>query len=138
MKEYIKHFRYMNKEERLYLMLMRDRNLKRGLTFTNHALSRMEERKISEKSLTHAIKNGQIVEYKKTMNDEVLTIRGCTLNKYKQQVYVILSIKTGKVITTYSNSHWVALNKSAELDKYSNNMEIYIPSFFKKQVALYY
>lgn len=136
--EYIKHFRYMTQEERVYLMSLKDRAIRKGITFANHALDRMDERWIKEREVLRAIKNGQIVEYKKTDLDEVLTIRGNTINRRKEQIYVILSIRNGKVITTYSNKYWIARNKSSELDKYTNDKKIHIPDFFQKQYALFY
>ena len=71
-------------------------------------------------------------------NDEILTIRGTCINKKKEQIYVILSIRTCKVITTYSNKYWIAQNKSSELEKYTNDKSIQIPDFFRKKFALYY
>lgn len=136
--EYIKHYKYMTQEERVYLMSLRDRVIKKGITFANHALDRMDERWIKEKDVLKTIKYGQIMEYKKTASDEILTIRGTTINKKKEQVYVILSIRTGKVITTYSNKYWIAINKSSELDKYTNDKNIQIPEFFKRKFALFY
>lgn len=136
--EYMKHYRYMTQEERVYLMSLRDRAIRKGITFANHALDRMGERWIKEKDVIKTIKNGQIMEYKKTSNDEVLTIRGTNINRRKEQIYVILSIRSCKVITTYSNKCWIAQNKSAELDKYTNDKKIQIPDFFKKKFALYY
>ena len=136
--EYIKHFKYMTQEERVYLMCLKDRAIKRGIKFANHALDRMDERWIKEKDVLYTIKHGQIMEYKKTNNDEILTIRGTTINRKKEQIYVILSIRSGKVITTYSNKYWIAANKSPELEKYTNNKSIQIPDFFKRQFALFY
>ena len=135
---YIKHFRYMTQEERIYLMTLKNRALKKGISFANHALDRMDERWIKGKDVLRAIKNGQIVEYKKTENDEVLTIRGCSVNRKKEQIVVILSLRSRTVITTYSNKYWVAYSKSSELQKYTNDMKIQIPDFFKKRFALYY
>ena len=135
---YIKHFRYMTQEERIYLMSLKNRALKKGISFANHALDRMDERWIKGKDVLRAIKNGQIVEYKKTENDEVLTIRGCSVNRKKEQIVVILSLRSRTVITTYSNKYWVAYSKSSELQKYTNDMKIQIPDFFKKRFALYY
>lgn len=136
--EYIKHYKYMTKEERVYLMSLRDRVVRKGITFANHALDRMDERWIREKDVLKTIKHGQIMEYKKTTSDEILTIRGTTINKKKEHIYVILSIRTGKVITTYSNKYWVAINKSSELEKYTNDENIQIPDFFRKKFALFY
>lgn len=136
--EYIKHYKYMTQEERVYLMSVRDKALKNGITFANHAVVRMDERWIKEKDVIKAIRQGQIMEYKKTNNDEILTIRGTTISRKNEQIFVILSIKTGKVITTYSNKYWIAINKSSELDKYTNDRKIQIPDFFKKQYALFY
>jgi hypothetical protein len=136
--EYIKHYKYMTQEERVYLMSVRDKALKNGITFANHAVARMDERWIKEKDVIKAIRQGQIMEYKKTNNDEILTIRGTTISRKNEQIFVILSIKTGKVITTYSNKYWIAINKSSELDKYTNDRKIQIPDFFKKQYALFY
>lgn len=136
--EYIKHFRYMTQEERLYLMSLKDRAVKKGICFAVHALDRMEERYISEKDVKRAIINGQIMEYKKTTTDEVLTIRGTTIKRNKEQIYVILSARTGKVITTYSNKYWIAYNKSAELTKYNNEIKIKIPAYFQQKYKLYY
>lgn len=136
--EYVKHYRYMTQEERVYLMSLKDRAIKKGICFAVHALDRMGERYISEKDVRRAIGNGQIMEYKKTKNDEILTIRGATLNRKKELIYVILSAKTGKVITTYSNKYWIACNKSTELTKYDNNKKITIPETFKRKYMLYY
>lgn len=136
--EYIKHYRYMTQEERVYLMSLKDRALRKGIKFANHALDRMNERWIKEKDVMNTIKKGQIMEYKKTNNDEILTIRGTCINKKKEQIYVILSIRTCKVITTYSNKYWIAQNKSSELEKYTNDKSIQIPDFFRKKFALYY
>lgn len=136
--EYIKHFRYMTQEERVYLMSLKDKAVRKGINFAIHALDRMKERYISEKDVKTAIINGQIMEYKKTINDEVLTIRGTTIKRNKEQIYVILSVKTGKVITTYSNKFWIAYNKSSELTKYSNDRQIKIPLKFQQQYKLYY
>lgn len=136
--EYIKHYRYMTQEERVYLMSLKDRALRKGITFANHALDRMNERWIKEKDVMKTIKKGQIMEYKKTNNDEILTIRGTSINKKNEQIYVILSIRSCKVITTYSNKYWIAQNKSSELDKYTNDKKIQIPEFFRRKFALYY
>lgn len=136
--EYIKHYRYMTQEERVYLMSLKDRALRKGITFANHALDRMDERWIKEKDVMKTIKKGQIMEYKKTNNDEILTIRGTSINKKNEQIYVILSIRSCKVITTYSNKYWIAQNKSLELDKYTNDKKIQIPEFFRRKFALYY
>lgn len=136
--EYIKHYRYMTQEERVYLMSLKDKAIRKGICFAVHALDRMDERYISERDVKRAIGNGQIMEYKKTKNDEVLTIRGATLNRKKELIYVILSAKTGKVITTYSNKYWIACNKSTELTKYDNSKAIKIPESFKKKFQLYY
>lgn len=136
--EYIKHYRYMTQEERVYLMSLKDRALRKGITFANHALDRMNERWIKEKDVMRTIKKGQIMEYKKTNNDEILTIRGTSINKKNEQIYVILSIRSCKVITTYSNKYWIAQNKSSELDKYTNDKKIQIPEFFRRKFALYY
>lgn len=136
--EYIKHYRYMTQEERVYLMSLKDRALRKGITFANHALDRMDERWIKEKDVMRTIKKGQIMEYKKTNNDEILTIRGTSINKKNEQIYVILSIRSCKVITTYSNKYWIAQNKSSELDKYTNDKKIQIPEFFRRKFALYY
>lgn len=136
--EYIKHYRYMTQEERVYLMSLKDKAIRKGICFAVHALDRMGERYISEKDVRRAIGNGQIMEYKKTKNDEILTIRGATLNRKKELIYVILSAKTGKVITTYSNKYWIACNKSTELTKYDNNKKIIIPETFKRKYMLYY
>lgn len=136
--EYIKHYRYMTQEERVYLMSLKDRALRKGITFANHALDRMDERWIKEKDVMKTIKKGQIMEYKKTNNDEILTIRGTSINKKNEQIYVILSIRSCKVITTYSNKYWIAQNKSSELDKYTNDKKIQIPEFFRRKFALYY
>lgn len=136
--EYIKHYRYMTQEERVYLMSLKDRALRKGITFANHALDRMDERWIKEKDVMKTIKKGQIMEYKKTNNDEILTIRGTSINKKNEQIYVILSIRSCKVITTYSNKYWLAQNKSSELDKYTNDKKIQIPEFFRRKFALYY
>ena len=84
--EYIKHYRYMTQEERVYLMSLKDRALRKGITFANHALDRMDERWIKEKDVMRTIKKGQIMEYKKTNNDEILTIRGTSINKKNEQI----------------------------------------------------
>lgn len=119
-------------------MSLKDRALRKGITFANHALDRMDERWIKEKDVMRTIKKGQIMEYKKTNNDEILTIRGTSINKKNEQIYVILSIRSCKVITTYSNKYWIAQNKSSELDKYTNDKKIQIPEFFRRKFALYY
>ena len=136
--EYITHFKYMTPEERIYLMSVKDNVMKQGIIFATHAIERMGERWIKEKDVLRAINNGQIMEYKKTKSDEILTIRGCTLNRKNEQIYVILSVKNGKVITTYSNKYWIARNKSSELDKYNNNRKIFIPNSFKRQLDLFH
>lgn len=138
-KIYGKNFHQMTKEERLYLMQVKDNLLRRkSIYFGQHALDRMEERYIKEKDIIKAIRNGQIIEYRENANDKVIAIRGCTLNRRKENVYVILSITTGKIITTYSNKHWTTYTKQYNLDKYIPNFEIIIPEYYKKLINLYY
>lgn len=134
-----KHFQQMTSEERLYLMRIKDNLLKRNVIhFTQHALERMEERYIKERDIIRAIKNGQIIEYRENNNNKVITIRGCTLTRKKENIYVILSITDGSVITTYSNKNWSLLAKEYNLDKYISNFKINIPEYFKKQYSFYY
>lgn len=137
-KIYGKHFQQMTKEERLYLLQVKDTLLKKqGISFAQHALNRMEERFIKEKDIIKAIKNGQIIEYRENENDKVIAIRGCSLTRDKQNVYVIISIITGKVITTYSNKHWKTHNNNYNLDKYVKDFMIEIPEYYKKQIDFY-
>lgn len=137
-KIYGKHFQQMTKEERLYLLQVKDTLLKKqGISFAQHALNRMEERFIKEKDIIKAIKNGQIIEYRENENDKVIAIRGCSLTRDKQNVYVIISIVTGKVITTYSNKHWKTHNNNYNLDKYVKDFMIEIPEYYKKQIDFY-
>lgn len=133
-----KHFKNMTKEERLYLLTIKDRLLRRGVTFAKHALDRMDERFIKEKDVLRALKNGQILEYKKTDKDEVIAVRGCHINRRNEQVYVIFSISHNKVITTYSNKHWTAYKKMKNLEKYDTNFSIEIPEYYKRRIQFYY
>lgn len=134
-----KHFQQMTKEERLYLLKVKDTILrKKGVYFAQHALARMEERYIKERDIIKAVRNGQIIEYRENEKDKVIAIRGCTLTRDNQNVYVIMSIITGKVITTYSNKHWTTYNKQYNLDKYVKGFMIDIPDYYKKQIKFYH
>lgn len=138
-KIYGKHFQQMTKEERLYLLKVKDNILrKRRVYFAQHALDRMEERYIKERDIIRAVRNGQIIEYRENENDKVIAIRGCSLTRDKQNVYVIISILTGKVITTYSNKHWMTYNKQYNLDKYVKDFMIEIPDYYKKQINFFH
>lgn len=137
-KVYRKHFKSMTKEERIYLLTVKDKLLRKGVTFAKHALDRMDERYIKEKDVLRALKNGQILEYKKINNDEVIAIRGCHINRKKEQVYVIFSLTHNKVITTYSNKHWIAYKKMKNLEKYDTNFDIEIPEYYKRRIQFYY
>lgn len=134
-----KHFQQMTKDERLYLLKVKDTILrKKGVYFAQHALDRMEERFIKERDIIKAVRNGQIIEYRENERDKVVAIRGCTLTRDNQNVYVIMSIVTGKVITTYSNKHWMTYNKEYNLDKYVKGFMIDIPDYYKKQINFYH
>lgn len=134
-----KHFQQMSKEERLYLMKIKDSLLrKKNIHFAKHALDRMEERYIKERDIIKAIRNGQIIEYRENNYDRVVAIRGCTLNRRNENVYVIMSINNGKIITTYSNKHWMAYTKHYDLTKYVDNFSIKIPDCYRKQIQFYH
>lgn len=134
-----KHFQQMTKEERIYLLKVKDSILKKKrVYFAQHALDRMEERFIKEKDIIKAVRNGQIIEYRENERDKVIAIRGCTLTRDNQNVYVIMSIITGKVITTYSNKHWTTYNKQYNLDKYVKGFMINIPDYYKRRINFYH
>lgn len=136
-KVYRKHFNNMSKIERLYLYKLKENILRRGVNFARHALERMDERYIRERDVLKALDNGQILEYKKTNDDEILVIRGCTINKKSEHIYVILSVTNCRVITTYSNKHWLAYKKTKNLEKYNSDFDIKIPEYYKKKLRLY-
>ena len=134
-----KHFKHMTKTERLYLLVLKDNKLRKSeVKFAKHALDRMNERYIKERDVIRALKNGQILEYRKTDIDEVIAIRGCSMTRRKEQVYVIYSITKNKVITTYSNKHWEILKKSQNLDKYDSNFNIEIPRYYREKIRYLY
>lgn len=133
-----KHFTSMTREERVYLLTLKDRLLKKGITFAKHALDRMDERYIKEKDVIRALKNGQILEYKKTDKDEVIAVRGCHINRRNEQVYVIFSITHNRVITTYTNKHWTAYKKMKNLEKYDTDFNIEIPEYYKRRIQFYF
>lgn len=137
-KVYKKHFQNMTKEERVYLLQIKDNLLRKGVTFAQHALDRMNERYIKEKDVLKALKNGQILEYKKNSNDEIIIVRGCHINRRNEQVYVIFSIANSKVITTYSNKHWTIYKHMKKLDDYDTDFNIEIPEYYKKKIRLYH
>ena len=134
-----KHFTKMTKEERIYLLSLKDKLLKRGVSFGRHALAKMHERSIKEKDVLKAIKNGQIVEYKKIKNKESMIIRGCNINKRNEQIYVIFSLSYNKVITAYSNKQHSKHNKMKALERHNDNgYLINIPEYYKRKINFYY
>lgn len=133
-----KHFNNMTKEERLYLITIKNNLLKSGLTFAKHALNRMDERYIKEKDVLRALRYGQILEYQKNDIDEVIIVRGCHLNRKNEHIYVIFSISESKVITTYPNKYWRAYKKMRGLEKHNTNFDIEIPEDYKLKIQFYF
>lgn len=135
-KIYGKHFSQMTKDERAYLLLLKSKTLRRGVSFAKHALSRMDERYIKERDVLRALKNGQIIDYRKINDKEVITVRGCHVNRNKEQVYVVYCLTTRTIITTYSNKQWI--KKYKNIDKYEKNFSIFIPEYYKRQINFYF
>ena len=137
-KKFRKHFSSMTKEEIIYLLTLKDRLVNKGVIFGKHALSRMGERYIKERDVLNALKYGQILEYQKNNNEEILVIRGCYINRRKNQIYVVLSLTHNKVITTYANKHSFAYRQRTNFEKYSTDINIEIPEFYKQRFKLLY
>lgn len=137
-KKFRKHFSNMTKEEIVYLLAVKDKLINKGVNFGEHALSRMGERYIKERDVINALKYGQILEYQKNNKEEVLVIRGCYINRRNNQIYVVLSLTRNKVITTYSNKHSFAYKQRINFDKYSTDIDIEIPKFYKQRFKLLY
>ena len=133
---YRKLFEDMSKLERIYLIKRKELALNKGVNFAKHALERMNERFIKENEVLNAIRNGQIIEYKKIGESEILVIRGCHVNNQNKQVYVVFSITHRKVITTYFNKHWVILKKKRK--KKTNDYKIDIKEPFRSKLFFYY
>lgn len=130
----VKLYRDMSKDEVLYLTSLTKKMLNTELKFTDHSLKRMKERNIYKKDVVKAFKNFQIIEYRKYKNQDFLTIRSCSV-KNNNQVFVVFSLKTKKVITVYQNKY--LKNISLENNNYEN-IFISIPNRFKKQIELFY
>ncbi|WP_368263361.1 DUF4258 domain-containing protein [Clostridium disporicum] len=137
-KKFRKHFSSMTREEIIYLLALKDRLVNRGVIFGKHALSRMDERYIKERDVLNALKNGQILEYQKNNKEEILVVRGCYINRRKNQIYVVLSLTHNKIVTTYANKHSLAYQEKSNLEKYSNDIKIEIPEYYKQRIKLLY
>jgi len=137
-KKFRKHFSNMTKEEIIYLLALKDRLINKGVNFGEHALLRMGERYIKERDVINALKYGQILEYQKNNKEEILVVRGCYINRRKNQIYVVLSLTHNKVITTYANKHSFAYRQRTNFDKYSTDIDIEIPKYYRQRFKLLY
>lgn len=135
--EFIKHFRHMTRNEILYLTVRKQKQLRKELKFSNHAIQRMKERHIKEKDILIGLKNGQIVEYKKTSDDEVLVIRSCFINRRHKQAYIVYSLTKNLVITTYTNYKSDAYKAKEHNLKYSPEKLISIPEYYLNIIKAY-
>lgn len=135
--EFIKHFRHMTRNEILYLTVRKKKLLRKHLNFSDHAKERMEERHIKEKDIVEGLKNGQIIEYKKTDTEEILVVRSCYVNRRKKQCYIVYSLTKNLVITTYSNYYYQAYHSKDENEKYSPDEKISIPEYYLNIVKAY-
>lgn len=133
-----KNFKQMSRDERIYLLELKNKALNNGIFFAKHALDRMEERYIREKDIIRALKDGQIIEYRRIKDTDIITIRGGHVNKYGEQVYVIFSLDKRKVITTYTNKQETAYKKMTHLDRYEENFKIDIPPYYQKRISFLY
>ena len=93
---------------------------------------------IKERDVLNALKNGQILEYQKNNKEEILVVRGCYINRRKNQIYVVLSLTHNKIVTTYANKHSLAYQEKSNLEKYSNDIKIEIPEYYKQRIKLLY
>lgn len=137
-KIYGKNFKQMSRDEIIYLLELKSKALNKGIFFAKHALDRMDQRYIREKDIIKALKDGQIIEYRKIKNTDIITIRGGHVNKYGEQVYVIFSLDKRKVITTYTNKHETAYRKMMHLDRYEENFKIEIPLYYQQRISFFY
>lgn len=135
--EFVKHFRHMTRDEVLYLMVRKKKLLRKTLRFSDHALTRMKERHIKEKDIVLGLKNGQIIEYKKTKDEEILVIRSCFINKRDKQAYIVYSLTKNLVITTYSNYYVDAFKSKEHNEKYSPSKTISIPEYYFNLIRSY-
>lgn len=133
-----KNFKQMSRDERIYLLELKNNALNNGIFFAKHALDRMNERYIHEKDIIRAVKEGQIIEYRKIKDTDIITIRGGHVNKYGEQVYVILSLNKRKVITTYTNKYETAYKKMMYLDRYKEDFKIDIPPYYQQRISFFY
>ena len=136
--EFIKHFRHMSREEILYLMIRKKKALLKTINYSEHVFKRMKERHIKEKDIVLGLKNGQIIEYKKTKeNEEIIVVRSCFINKKNKQAYIVYSLTKNLVITTYSNEHAEAYKSKEYNDKYSPTKKIFIPEYYVNLIKAY-
>lgn len=135
--EFIKHFRHMTKDEVLYLMIRKKKLLRKSLKFSEHALKRMHERHIKEKDIILGLKNGQLIEYKKTKDEEIIVVRSCFINRQNKQAYIVYSLTKNLVITTYSNYYAEALKSKENNEKYSPSKTISIPEYYFNLIKAY-
>lgn len=132
-----KHFKHMTREEITYLLTLKSIALRKKITFSSHSIDRMRDRRIKKKEVINALRTGQIIDYRKIEDSEILTIRGCYLRR-DEQVYVVFVVNTGKVITTYTNRHFAAKYKMSHLERYEENYNIEIPKDFGSVLNFYH
>lgn len=131
-----KNFKQMTNEERWYVLSAKDTALKKKVCFAKHAIKRMNERNIKAKEIFDTLKNGQVIDYRVISNNEILTLRGCHLNRYNEQVYVVFSITTRKIITAYTNKYKTSFKKMKNLERYNEEFNIKIPYNYHLQYKM--
>jgi len=118
-----KHFSQMTESERWYLLKKKDRLIGYNTLFSEHAIERMSERRITERDIVEAVRMGQIIEYRKTWKDERITIRATRLKKNQFIVYVSFSIRDNVVVTTYYDDAR-NIHKQRDFGKYDENLQV--------------
>lgn len=118
-----KHFSQMTKEERIALMIMKDKITEDEVKFSDHAIKVMRQRRVKENEIIKAIKYGQIIEYRETPIDKRITIRSTFKNRKDLIVYVAVSILDNIVITTYYDRYY-NIHKERNFTKYHQTLKI--------------
>lgn len=118
-----KHFSQMTENERWYLLKKKDRLIGYNTLFSEHAIERMSERRITERDIVEAVRMGQIIEYRKTWKDERITIRATRLKKKQFVVYVSFSIRDNVVVTTYYDDAR-NIHKQRDFTKYDESLQV--------------
>ena len=94
---------FTNKEKELLKNILKNRKYK-GITIVPHAKERMEEKNITFKDVSDALKDFNVIELHQKGWDTRILLRGKAKDRFGKNTCLSLSLITFRVITAYKNS----------------------------------